>query len=59
MLYISQVDKAGWPVRSGWHTGEPLPKIVGPVVTFQADGEELQVILGALRNCQGKEGKSK
>lgn len=31
-----------------WHTGEPLPE-VGRVVTIQADGDELEVILNALK----------
>ena len=42
-LYIT--DKG---VTHSWHVGEPLPKIEGRVVTFQADGDELAAILEGL-----------
>ena len=32
-----------------WHTGDPVPKIKERVVTFQADGDELNLILAAMR----------
>ena len=32
-----------------WHVGEPLPKVIGRVVTFQADGDELDFIIQALQ----------
>lgn len=31
-----------------WHVGDPLPEIEGRVITFQADGDELDVILASL-----------
>jgi hypothetical protein len=31
-----------------WHVNEPLPKIEGQVVTFQADGHELELFLRAM-----------
>ncbi len=31
-----------------WRVGEPLPKMKGPVINFQADGDELRAILAAL-----------
>ena len=52
VLYI---ETTGEPSTSrGWHVGEPEPKVKGPVVTIQADGEELQVILRAIREVSGK-----
>jgi hypothetical protein len=33
-----------------WHFSEPLPIIPGGVVTFQADGDELNLLLGAIRS---------
>ena len=32
-------------MRGNWHIGEPMPEIYGAVVTFQADGHELEVLL--------------
>ena len=32
-----------------WHVGEDLAQITGRVVTFQADGDELALILTAMR----------
>lgn len=49
MLYIKQKEINSLLVReSTWHVGQPLPHISRPVVTFQADGDELRVILKAL-----------
>jgi hypothetical protein len=31
-----------------WHVGEPLPELEGGVITFQADGDELDIILASL-----------
>jgi len=31
-----------------WHVGEPLPKMKGPVISFQADGDELRRLLAGL-----------
>jgi hypothetical protein len=39
-LYINYKDE--------WHVGEPVPKNLGRVVTFQADGNELELILDAM-----------
>ena len=59
MLYLTWTDRTGvGPLgetgrkitrERSWHTGETLPPIGGRVVTFQADGDELDVILEALR----------
>jgi hypothetical protein len=35
--------------RGCWHVGEPLPIIRERVVAFQADGDELEVIIAALQ----------
>jgi len=48
MLYIiTQTNK-----ESTWHIGEPFPAVTGRVITFQADGDELELILNALRGRQ-------
>lgn len=35
-----------------WHVGEPLPSLSARVISFQADGDELQVILDALNQSK-------
>lgn len=52
MLYIKSgvIDEGkgstqNWTV---WHVGEALPPITSPVVSFQADGDELEIILQVL-----------
>lgn len=32
-----------------WHIGEPIPEIKSNVVLFQADGDELEMILEAMK----------
>lgn len=54
MLYIIQKDRSGIIRENTWHVGQPLPHISRPVVTFQADGDELEVILKALRERSAK-----
>lgn len=49
MLYIEEKLKDTTAV-SAWHVGEPMPRISGRVVRFDADGEELEVILAAIRS---------
>ena len=44
MLAIKD-DSGRWKV---WHVGESLPQIEGRVITFQADGDELDIILASL-----------
>jgi len=44
MLYIKD-DEVG---NTEWHVGDPVPEIKSRVVTFQADGHELELILSAL-----------
>lgn len=44
-LYIKQDDGSQW---YEWHTGEPIPPITSRVVIFQADGDELTMILAAM-----------
>jgi hypothetical protein len=45
MLYI--LDEQGKALAQ-WHIGEPLPIVAGRVVTIQADGDELDIIIDAL-----------
>lgn len=45
MMFIQQ---PGLKERT-WHVGEPIPPLLGRVVTFQADGDELELILVAMR----------
>lgn len=54
MLHIKDHRTKDQTVQHQWHVGEPLPTIQGRVVTFQADGEELDLILAAL-DSMGKE----
>ena len=52
MLYI---DDDG--VTHSWHVGEPLPRLRGRVVRFQADGDELSALyrgLGATEPTPGE-----
>lgn len=36
-----------------WHVGDPIPySLIGRVVTFQADGHELEMILLAMKNSR-------
>jgi hypothetical protein len=53
MVYISEgaQPQAASPCR-GWHIGEPLPKLTAKVITFQANGDELQLILSAMRETR-------
>lgn len=59
MLYISF---SGFEVNREWHVGEPVPTIPSGtnVVKFQADGDELDLILSAMRKTThvriGKDG---
>lgn len=43
MMYIKDEQKTHI-----WHVGDPLPKLSGKVITFQADGEELEKIIEAI-----------
>lgn len=56
MLYIEEKLTNGAIAESGWHIGEPMPYIspATRVMTFQADGDELIVILDALRQASAK-----
>jgi hypothetical protein len=48
MLYIWAADTVeSTPIS--WHVGEPLPPMPARVVRFQADGDELQMILCAMQ----------
>lgn len=48
MLYIKCIRGTSLhPIE--WHVGEVLPEIHGPVVSFQADGHELTMILDTIR----------
>jgi len=59
MLYFKYSDNRGnWHHSpGGWHIGEGLPTAQlesARVVTFQADGDELQIILDALKRSSKK-----
>lgn len=55
MLYVKKGVFESLDRVEGWHTGETMPMVRGPVVSFQADGDELEVILAALRQAARKE----
>ena len=46
MLFIKQVKNAN---EQQWRVGEPMPPISASVVTFHADGDELNILLAAIR----------
>ena len=46
MLVIREAKK---PYKV-WHVNEPVPDFYGPVVDFQADGHELELILLAMES---------
>jgi hypothetical protein len=43
-MFISYIGKNERPVIKGWHINEPVPYVKGCVVTFQADGDELDYL---------------
>jgi hypothetical protein len=47
-MYITYHRKDGRKVVKSWHINEPVPKVEGYVVTFQADGDELNFLLAAM-----------
>jgi hypothetical protein len=51
-LYITYTNGAGSTLRREWHYGEPLPRLECRVVSFQADGDELELIIDALRKTR-------
>lgn len=57
MLYIQEGSEfgKGKPVKE-WHVGEPIPHgILATVVLFQADGDELELILRAMEGSTMKQ----
>jgi hypothetical protein len=56
MLYISANDKNGCTEEwQTWHVGEPIPKVTySNVVTFQADGDELDLLIEAMEQVKAK-----
>jgi len=50
MLHIT--DKQ---LREIWHVGDPMPVLTGRVVTFEADGDELALILDAMKSTRKRE----
>lgn len=57
MLAIKVKDKkSGYEFWYEWHIGEPLPEDLGRVVTFQADGDELNLFLDAMAISAGEHG---
>lgn len=49
--------RIGAEIWEEWHVGEPVPE-VGRVVTFQADGDELELILKAMEGRNGRRSRS-
>lgn len=45
-LYFTGRD--GKAIGPEWHVGDPVPKVASRVVTLQADGHELQLLLSAM-----------
>jgi len=37
-----------------WHIGEPIPVFDGRVITFQADGDELAVLIQAIKKSSAE-----
>lgn len=52
MLYFLNSATAAYP---GWHIGDPIPFNLPRVVLLQADGDELDLILEALKSTCKKE----
>jgi hypothetical protein len=51
MLAITADRNAKHIIWGAWHTGEPLNVPDGQVITFQADGDELDYILDLFRQA--------
>ena len=51
-LLIRYTNSIGMPQQREWHYGEPLPRMDARVVVFQADGDELDLILDTLRKTR-------
>lgn len=49
MLHISETVQ-GVKNEYRWHFGEPFPAITGRVVTYQADGDELNFLMWAIKD---------
>ena len=49
MLYIKTNAATAVSPYCTWHIGDPVPK-VGRVVEFQADGDELELFLSAMKS---------
>jgi hypothetical protein len=45
-LYICDLHRNQW---RKWNLGKPLPEDIGEICIFQADGDELRLILDALQ----------
>ena len=58
MLYIAKGSATTAARWHGWHVGDGRPKIddTTPVMTFQADGDELEMILQAMGKTHTNEG---
>lgn len=57
MMYIKEQSAHGTIAEQQWHIGEPMPYLspAARVISFQADGEELDVILDAIRAITRRE----
>ena len=59
MLYINIIPdrfkKCVQPVQQEWHIGSKYPILMERVITFQADGDELMIILDAIKKHSKKE----
>lgn len=54
MLGIKLKTSSGREFWFEWHIGEPIPEDIGRVVTFQADGDELNLFLDAMVASRGE-----
>jgi hypothetical protein len=51
-LIIRYTNSIGMPQQREWHYGEPLPRMDARVVVLQADGDELELIIDALKKTR-------
>lgn len=52
-LYVETKTTNGQMVRAEWHVGSPIPEM-GRIVKFQADGDELDLIIDAMLGTSAK-----
>lgn len=55
MLVVKYTNSRGVEKKVIWHVGKPFPYIDGKVVTFLADGQELDFVVSSLQNKVGND----